>query len=144
MKMPEIFMKVVLDEGAIMPTRAHEFDAGLDLYTQKDILLNPCSMVVVDTGVHIQIPQYFVGFIKSRSGLMAKNEICAGEGTIDCDYTGSIKVMLFNHSREYRYLKSGDRIAQLVITPCILPKLVKFESLEETERGDCGLGSTGR
>lgn len=144
MKMHEIFIKVVLDDGAIMPTRAHEFDAGLDLYTQKDIQLNPCSMVVVDTGIHIQIPQYFVGLIKSRSGLMAKMEVVAGEGTIDCGYTGSIKVMLFNHSREYRYLKAGDRIAQLVITPCILPKLVKFESLEATERGNCGFGSTGR
>lgn len=144
MKMPEIFVKVVLDEGAIMPTRAHEFDAGLDLYTPMDIQFKPCSMEVVDTGVHIQIPQYFVGLVKSRSGLMAKMGVVAGEGTIDCGYTGSLKVMLFNHSREYRYLKSGDRIAQIVITPCILPKLVKFESLEETERGDCGLGSTGR
>ena len=67
-----------------------------------------------------------------------------GEGKIDCGYTGSIKVMLFNHSREYHSLKAGDRIAQLVITPCILPKLVEFKSLEATERGNCGFGSTGR
>lgn len=139
-------IKIALDPGAYMPTRAHEWDAGMDLYAMKDVWLRPCSAEFFDTGVHIAVPRGYVGFVKPRSGLMRQNSMKT-DGTIDADYTGSIGVTLFNHSRKDVYIKRGDRIAQLVIVPCLIPKAEDLElvdTLEETERGAGGFGSTGR
>ena len=134
-------IKVKLDKWAIAPSRAHTYDGGLDLYA-------PVAATIVgshtfDTGVHVEIPENWVGLIKSKSGLMVNHDITA-DGTIDAHYTGSIKVKLFNHGdREYE-VKAGDKIAQLVIVPCVMPHLELVDSLEETDRGDNGFGSTGR
>ena len=127
-----------------MPTRAHEFDAGLDLYsTNDDVYVYPRSSELFDTGVHIQLPQNTVGFLKSKSGLNVKHGITS-EGVIDCGFTGTIMVKLYNHSdRPYR-VRKGDKISQLVILPCLLPELEVVDSLEDTERGTGGFGSTGR
>jgi dUTP pyrophosphatase len=95
-----------------------------------------------DTGVHVAIPEGYVGFIKSKSGLMVNHNITT-DGTIDAHYTGSIKVKLFNHGEPY-YVHAGDKIAQLVILKCELPELELVDHLEETDRGDGGFGSTGR
>jgi dUTP pyrophosphatase len=84
-----------------------------------------------------------VGFIKSKSGLMVNHGITS-DGTIDAHYTGSIRVCLFNHGGSKYEVKAGDKIAQLVIVPCLLPELELVDSLEETDRGDNGFGSTGR
>ena len=139
-------IKIALDPGAYMPRRAHEFDAGMDLYAMNDVWLRPQSSEFFDTGVHIAIPRGYAGLVKSRSGLMRKNSIDT-DGTIDADYTGSIGITLINHSGADIYIKRGDRIAQLVIVPCLLPKNEDFilvDELEETERSDSGFGSTGR
>lgn len=136
-------MKIMLDEGAIMPVRAHEFDAGLDLFAREDGILRPCSNLLVDTGVHMQIPEGFVGFLRSRSGLMVNHNIVT-DGTIDSHYTGSIKVKLFNLNRKDYHIKAGDKIAQLVIVPCGLPQLELVDGFADTDRGDNGFGSTGR
>lgn len=136
-------MKIMLDEGAKMPTRAHPWDAGLDLYAKECGILRPCENETFDTGVHIEIPEGCVGLIKSKSGLMVNHHIVT-DGTIDAHYTGSIRVKLFNlNRREYR-VWAGDKIAQLVIVPCLLPELELVDKLEETDRGDNGFGSTGR
>ncbi len=137
-------MKIVLEPWAIMPTRAHEFDAGLDLYSaDDDTYIYPRSSELFDTGVHIQLPQNTVGFLKSKSGLNVNHSLTS-EGVIDCGYTGSIVVKLYNHSdRSYR-VRKGDKISQLVILPCLLPELEVVDSLEDTERGTDGFGSTGR
>lgn len=136
-------MKVMLDEGAKMPTRAHPYDAGLDLYSMEDAYIRSNNSYVFDTGVHVQIPECCVGFIKSKSGLMVNHGILT-DGTIDSGYTGPIKVKLFNHGGSKYEVKKGDKIAQLVIVPCVLLPLEEVGSLEETERGDGGFGSTGR
>ena len=152
-------MKIVLDKGANMPTRAHAWDAGLDLYAMEKGVVPGCSYSasttsyshgevnvgskVFDTGVHVQIPEGYVGLIKSKSGLMVNHKITT-DGTIDCGYTGSIRVCLFNHSNKKYRVKAGDKIAQLVIVPCLLPELEEVDSLDETDRGDGGFGSTGR
>ena len=149
-------IKIMLDEGAKMPTRAHETDAGLDLYTPKDVIVPGCKALLrtftadirignttIDTGVHIEIPKGYVGFVKSKSGLMVKSGITT-DGTIDCGYTGSICVRLFNHTKNDHTFKKGDKIAQLVLLPIITPDLELVDSLDETERGDNGFGSTGR
>lgn len=146
-------MKIKLDNGARIPTSAHEDDAGLDLYTPIDVNV-PRAIVkffddvvigsaTIDTGVHVEIPKGYVGFIKSKSGLMVKHGLTA-DGTIDSGYTGSICVKLFNHtSKDYRF-KAGEKIAQLVILPIVTPDLELTDDLEKTERGDGGFGSTGK
>ena len=148
-------MKIMLDKGAIMPTRAHPRDAGLDLYAAESRNIPGCRLagglsedVIVgtrtfDTGVHIEIPEGYVGLIKSKSGLMV-NHMITTDGTIDSHYTGSIRVKLFNHSSSRYKVHAGDKIAQLVIVPCELPELELVEKLDDTDRGDCGFGSTER
>lgn len=137
-------IKIMLDDGAIMPTRAHHADAGLDLYTPKDIYLCGGGSVGIDTGVHVEIPLGFFGDIRSKSGLLFKHNILT-DGTIDSGYTGSIKIKLMNHGVwPYRF-KAGDKIAQMVIQRCELPELMVVEEFATTtERGDNGFGSTGR
>ena len=136
-------MKVMLSEGAKMPTRAHPYDAGLDLYAIEDGYIRCNHGRTFDTGVHAEIPEGCVGFIKSKSGLMCNHGIVT-DGTIDSHYTGSIRVCLFNHGTSKYEVKKGDKIAQLVIVPCVLAPLELVDSLEETDRGDNGFGSTGR
>lgn len=136
-------MKIMLDEGAKMPTRAHPWDAGLDLYAMYDGHIRCNSHRTFDTGVHVEIPEGYVGFVKSKSGLMVNHGITT-DGTIDSHYTGPIKVCLFNHGGSKYEVKAGDKIAQLVILKCELPELELVDSLEETDRGACGFGSTGK
>lgn len=136
-----IMMKIKLDKGAIAPTRAHPWDAGLDLYAMNDAVVDYSE--TFDTGVHVAIPEGYVGFIKSKSGLMVNHKITT-DGTIDAHYTGSIKVKIFNHGETSYLVQAGDKIAQLVILPCVQPRLELVDSLEETDRGDAGFGSTGR
>ena len=136
-------MRVKLDSGAIMPTRAFETDAGLDLYSPFYEYIPPHGSVTIDTGVHIELPRNTVGMVKSRSGLNVKHGI-QSEGVIDVGYTGSIKVKLYNHSVNGYIVDKGDKISQLVILPILTPDLELVEELEETERGNGGFGSTGR
>lgn len=136
-------MKIMLDDGAYMPTRAHSMDAGLDLYSPVDVLLMSQASAVIDTGVHVELPPGSVGFLKSKSGLNVRHGIL-GEGVIDAGYTGSIRVKLYNHSGDTYKIRRGDKITQLVILPVILPELEQVDSLEDTERGCGGFGSTGR
>lgn len=133
-------MKVTLDPGAKMPTRSYPFDAGLDLYAMCDGVVD--SSKTFDTGVHVEIPEGCVGFIKSKSGLMVNSQITT-DGTIDAHYNGSIKVKLFNHGKTSYYVKAGQKIAQLVIIKCELPELELVDQLEDTDRGSGGFGSTG-
>lgn len=136
-------MKIMLDQGAKMPTRAHPWDAGLDLYAKNNALIRPGERAIFDTGVHVAIPAGFVGLLTSKSGLMAQQGITS-RGTIDSGYTGSIHAVLFNHSNKAVKIAKGQKISQLVILPCQLPDLELVDSLEETDRGDNGFGSTGR
>lgn len=136
-------MRIKLDEDALMPIRAFETDAGLDLLSTKTVIVNPNGSAIIDTGVHIELPMGTVGMLKSKSGLNVKYGITS-EGVIDVGYTGSIKVKLYNHSREPYTVNRGDKISQLVILPIITPALEVVDELAETERGNGGFGSTGR
>lgn len=135
-------MKVMLDPGAKMPTRAHEYDAGLDLYTPVDALIYNDDSVEIDTGVHVQIPRGYVGLVLSKSGLNFRHSV-KSDGVIDADYTGSIRVKLYNHSHCAVSIQKYQKISQLVIVPCIRPDLVLTDHFEDTERGEGGFGSTG-
>lgn len=135
-------MKIQLDAGAKMPTRGHKTDAGLDLYSMTDGYVYAGEHAIFDTGVHVEIPQGYVGLITSKSGLMGKG--ITSRGTIDSGYTGSIKAVLFNHGAESYLVRKGDKITQLVLLPIITPELELVDALEDTERASNGFGSTGR
>lgn len=136
-------VKVVLDEGAKMPTRAHTHDAGLDLFAMHNAVIRPHERATLNTGCHFEIPVGYVGLLTSKSGLMAKQGLTS-RGTIDAGYTGAIQVVLFNHSDKAVTIKKGEKISQLVILPIITPELEQVDSLEETDRGNGGFGSTGK
>lgn len=136
-------MKIMLDKGAIMPTRAHSTDAGLDLYARETCIVSARESQKFDTGVHIELPPNSVGFLKSKSGLNVKHGI-SSEGVIDEGYTGSIVVKLYNNSGRDYLVNKGDKISQLVILPIIKPDLELVDSLDDTERGNNGFGSTGK
>lgn len=135
-------MKIKLDPGAFCPTRAHEDDAGLDLYAMEDKIIRACGSATFFTGVHVQLPPNTAGMIKSKSGLNVKYGITS-EGVLDVGYTGGIVVKLYNNSGTDYRVKRGDKISQLVIVPILRPTLEIVEELDEAERGDNGFGSTG-
>ena len=144
-------IKFTLDEGAYAPEKAHAADAGYDLRAMHDSAGFLCEydQEVFDTGVHVEIPPGYVGYVQGRSGLNFRDGIICPTGTVDSGYSGSIKVKLYSMwSRDYGTpmpdIKAGDKIAQLVIQPIAECELVEVESLDQTERGDNGFGSTGR
>lgn len=136
-------MKVQLDSGAYMPTRSYPKDAGADLRTPHRFILRAGEYKVIDTGVHIEVPEGYMAEVRSKSGLMTKSGVIT-DGTVDCGFTGSIAVCLFNHSRMHREFEAGDKIAQLVITKIDTPEFTQVEHIEGGARGNKGFGSTGR
>ena len=126
-----------------MPTRAHENDAGLDLYARERQSVEPKDSAKFDTGVHVEIPAGYVGMVKSKSGLNVKHGI-TNEGVIDSGYTGSIVVKLYNNSGYEYVVNKGDKISQLVILPIVTPEIEEVDKLDETDRGNNGFGSSGK
>ena len=123
-------MKIVLDKGAIMPTRAHASDAGYDLYARERQIVPAKESACFDTGVHLEIPSGYVGFLKSKSGLNVKH--------------GIIVVKLYNNDGKDYTVNEGDKISQIVLLPILTPELEQVESLDITERGGNGFGSSGK
>lgn len=113
-----------LTDGATLPSRAHAFDAGLDIYCVDDLLFAPQELLLVGTGISVRIPAGFEGQLRSRSGLALKKGLVVhqGVGTIDSGYEGEIKVMLRNTFSHPVTIDKGDRIAQLIIAEVALPK----------------------
>lgn len=136
-------IKVMLDPGAILPTRAHDLDVGYDLYAREDAIIYAGDSYSFNTGVHMAIPKGYSGDIEPKSGLMDRYGLLT-DGTVDPGYTGAIKVKLFNNGRCAVSLVKGQKIAQIVLKAVITPDLDVTDSLEETERGSGGFGSTGR
>lgn len=148
-----------MEPSAYLPTRAHETDAGLDLYSMEDRTLYPAGWTsvdaetnytyplpfcaVFDTGVHIAFEPGTYGKIESKSGLNVKHSVVSCGGVVDEGYTGSIAVKLYNLGTEPYTVHKGDKIAQLVIMPYLTPKIELVEHLDDTPRGSNGFGSTG-
>ena len=138
-------MKIkLLTDTATAPTYATDGSAGLDLYADDDYSI-PCAgeFAVVSTGISVEIDADKTGLVWPRSGMASKFGIDTGAGVIDSDYRGELKVLLFNHGDDTYRIKRGDRIAQLLIVPSYRPKIEIVDSLDETERGAGGFGSTG-
>lgn len=135
-----------LDPGVPVPEYAHPGDAGADLVTTTDVVIEPGERAVVGTGIAIALPVGYAGFVHPRSGLAARAglSVVNTPGTIDSGYRGEIKVCLVNHDlREPIRLRRGDRIAQLVVQRVEQAEFVVVADLGETERGAGGYGSTG-
>lgn len=134
-----------LDEWAIKPVKAHEEDAGFDLFTPYRTIVRKRDSVVIDTGVHVEIPTGYVGMIKSKSGLNCNHDLTC-EGVIDAGYTGSIKAKIYNHSGKDYIFEQGQKITQLVIMPIInISEMVVVDELEANGlRGENGFGSSGK
>lgn len=135
-----------LDPDLPLPVRAHPTDAGVDLHSAHDCELAPGHRELVGTGVAIALPAGYVGLVHPRSGLAARAglSIVNAPGTVDAGYRGEIKVNLINlDPSETVRINRGDRIAQLIVQQVELWDVVEVESLDETDRGDGGHGSTG-
>lgn len=136
-------IKLTLSPGATMPTRGSDGAAGYDLYALEDTTINCFQFIPVSTGVSIEIPAGHYGRVAPRSGLAVKHGVMVGAGVIDSDYRGELKVALATLNGVYEF-KKGDRIAQLIIERIATPELVQVDSLDDTDRGDGGFGSTGK
>lgn len=130
------------DSAAILPTRAHEGDAGLDLYTPYDFSLPPEGRVLVHTAIGVELPLGTYAKVEGRSSL-ARYGITPLGGVIDENYRGPIGVVLVNTGRERRDFPRGARIAQLIVQPYLEVGVVEVDELTDTERGDGAFGSTG-
>jgi dUTP pyrophosphatase len=133
-------------EGLLLPARATEHAAGLDVVAAEDVTLAPGQRHAVATGFSIAIPEGYEVQIRPRSGLALKHGItCLNTpGTVDCDYRGEVKVILANLGSEPFEVRRGERIAQLVPAPVLEATFREVETLGETSRGAGGFGSTGR
>ena len=144
--MPKIAVKK-LRENAILPKYGSEFAAGADLYAlcDEDIVFAPNETKFVHTGLAMEIPEGYAGLVYARSGLASKRGLAPANkvGVVDSDYRGEIMVALHNHSGEEQKIASGERIAQLVVTPFLKVDFEEAETLSETVRGEGGFGSTG-
>ena len=138
-----------LDEGAILPTYGSAQAAGADLYAcipDDSIEVPPNGTRMIGTGIAISLPDGYFGGVYARSGLSSEEGLRPANcvGVVDADYTGEVIVALHNDSRVYRKIKHGQRIAQLVVQPYVTADWKEVSSLDETERGTGGFGSTGR
>lgn len=133
-----------LDPNAVLPERKSDGAAGYDICClEKRVILPPNSRKLVSTGLSFTVPEGTYGQLASRSGLSVKG-VSVGAGVIDRDYTGEVKVLLFNHTSEKVYLNEKDRIAQLIIKKIELPVVEEVDTLETTVRGENGFGSTDK
>ena len=134
-----------LHDGATVPTRAYEGDAGLDLAACERVELGPGERASVGTGLTVAIPDGHAGFVQPRSGLAARHGITIlnTPGLIDAGYRGELKVVLLNTDREEPFVvEPGMRIAQLVVVAVATPQPVEVPELPDTERGEKGFGSS--
>uniref|UniRef100_A0A3Q3XRU9 Deoxyuridine 5'-triphosphate nucleotidohydrolase n=1 Tax=Mola mola TaxID=94237 RepID=A0A3Q3XRU9_MOLML len=132
-----------LSEHATTPTRGSAKAAGYDLYSAYDYTIGAMDKAIVKTDIQIAVPHGCYGRVAPRSGLAAKKFIDVGAGVVDEDYRGNLGVVLFNFGKETFEVKKGDRVAQLVCERICYPDLVEQETLDKTERGAGGFGSTG-
>lgn len=137
-----------LCENAVLPKYGTEFAAGADLYACMDaeaVTLAPGETKLIRTGIALEIPAGYAGFVFARSGLACKRGLAPANkvGVIDSDYRGELMVALHNHSGIPQSVENGERIAQLVILPYLAVDFIESDTLDDTERGAGGFGSTG-
>lgn len=141
----KVKIKMEGDETVLLPIYQTKGSVGCDLVNQGDnIRLLPLDRVYIHTGVYIALPDGYEAQVRGRSGLNKDWGLVVPVGTIDADYRGEIGVVIYNLSREERFIARGQRVAQLVISPVVQAEWEEVDHLDSTERGDKGFGSTGR
>jgi len=127
------------------PVYSSQEAAGADISSTMQTTLAPGEHKVVTTGVYLELSPGFVGYVHARSGMAANHGVTVlnGTGVIDSDYRGELKVILINHGKKEYAINTGDRIAQLIIVPSCQAIFVRSDKIDETDRGQGGLGSTG-
>ena len=137
-----------LDPNVELPLYKTSGASGMDLmaFTKSPIVVKPYTSSLIPTGISLAFPQEYEIQIRPRSGLAAKNSISVlnTPGTIDSDYRGEIKVIIFNHGNKDFIVNNGDRIAQMILTPVVKMELEETNDLPKTIRGEGGFGSTGK
>ncbi len=136
-----------LKDGAVIPKKAHDDDAGFDLYAciPDSLVIHPHKTVLIGTGISVELPKNTFGAIFARSGLAFKSGLAPANkvGVVDCNYRGEVCVALHNHSEMTCEVNNGERIAQMVVMPYINVSLELSDELSDTDRGSGGFGSTG-
>ena len=137
-----------LRKEAILPTFGSKEAAGADLYAclEAPVTVEPGKTAFIPTGLAMELPVGYVGLIYARSGLACKRGLAPANkvGVIDSDYRGEFIVALYNHGEQPQVISPAERIAQLVVTPVLMPEYVETDSLSDTKRGEGGFGSTGK
>ena len=145
--MVKILIKKI-NRKVITPKYKTDGSSGVDLsaFLDKEVVIKPNSSELIPTGLQVAIPEEFEIQIRPRSGLAAKESIGVlnSPGTIDSDYRGELKIILFNHSNKDFIINNGDRIAQMVLVPILKMEFEEVDSLPNTIRGQGGFGSTGK
>ena len=141
--MSAVLEVVLLVPGARIPTRGSAGSAGLDLYAREEARIPARGRARIGLGIGLGIPSGFVGLLRDRSGLALHRGLTVLAGVIDSDFRGEVQVVIQNHGTEDHHVIPGDRIAQLLVLPCPILEVVLVGSMDETERGDGGFGSTG-
>lgn len=145
--MNNIQVKVVNNGEQALPAYETPFSSGMDLRAnlKEPITIAPMERFLIPTGLHIALPYGYEAQVRPRSGLALKHGVTVlnSPGTIDADYRGDVQVLLVNLSNDPFEIKPGERIAQLVIAPVVQAELILTDSLDETERGEGGMGHTG-
>lgn len=134
-----------IHKDAILPSYAHKGDAGLDLYSVEEKIIENGSSALIKTGIKIELPEGTEAQVRPRSGLALKNAITVlnSPGTIDEGYRGEVGVILINHGKEIFKVEKGMKIAQMVIQKVVKAEIVEVEDLSDTSRSEGGFGSTG-
>lgn len=135
-------MKVMIEDGAFCPERAHTTDAGLDIRAMHDDVIKAHSSATFHTGVHVELNHEIMGDIRPKSGLMFKHDLLTF-GTVDEGYSSEIMIHMFNLSGRDYFVKRGDKIAQLVTTKVVYEPVEIVDHIEGGDRGSNGFGSTG-
>ena len=137
-----------LRDGALLPTFGSADAAGADLYAclEQQVTIAPGETVFIPTGLAMEIPKGYAGLIYARSGMACKRGLAPANkvGVVDSDYRGEFMIALHNHGAISQTVCSGERIAQLIITPVLIPRYIEAEELTDTSRGAGGFGSTGK
>lgn len=132
-----------LDVEAKLPSYAHQGDAGMDVYALQTVELNPGQRTIVPTGIAMAVPQGYVALVWDKSGRAVKNGITTMAGVIDAGYRGEVGIVIYNASNEVVTIDKHEKVAQILIQPVVSAELEEVDSLDETDRGEGGFGSTG-
>jgi len=135
----------LINENAFLPIQANPGDAGLDLFSAEEKIIEPGKAELISTGIKLELPKGTEGQVRPRSGLALKHSVTIlnSPGTIDEGYRGEIKVILINHGKKDFKIEKQMRIAQMVIAPIVAVNITQVEEISDTQRGTGGFGSSG-